>query len=278
MNASPAHNLRDAPSIDQDRTLLTEAVTEAGALALRYFRAANDVALKPDGSQVSEADLAVDAYLRRTLKRERPGYGWLSEETPDDSPRLETQRIWIVDPIDGTRGFVEGKDQWSICAALVQEGEAIAGAVYNPATGELFDAAKGDGARLNGEPISVTDRRQLEGASFLGSAGLFRPNRWKEPWPRIHVRWVSSIAYRMALIGAGRADATMSLGTYADWDLAAATLIVEEAGGKATDASGATFRFNQPVPYHAGMVAAGPTIHAQTIARLRDHVPPSQKR
>ncbi len=277
MNASPAHDLRDVPGIDQDRTLLNQTVSEAGALALSYFRSTNDVALKPDGSQVSEADLAVDSFLRRTLKRERPGYGWLSEETPDDSARLETQRIWIVDPIDGTRGFVEGKDEWAISAALVQDGEAIVATVYNPAKGELFDAARNHGARLNGEPISVTDRRQLEGASFLGSAGLFRPNRWKDPWPRIHVRWVSSIAYRMALIGAGQADATMSLGTYADWDLAAATLIVEEAGGKATDASGATFRFNQPSLYHAGMVAADAAIHAEIIARLRDHVPPPKK-
>ncbi len=278
MNASPAHDLRDLRGIGPDRKLLTEAVTQAGALALRYFRAANDVVLKPDGSQVSEADLAVDAFLRRTLRRDRPHYGWLSEETPDDAARLTIERVWIVDPIDGTRGFVEGKSEWSICAALVQNGEVIIAAIYNPATDELFDAARGDGARLNGEAIAVTDRSNLEGASFLGSAGLYRPSRWKQPWPHIHVRWVSSIAYRMALIAAGRADATMSLGTYADWDLAAATLIVEEAGGRVSDAGGATLRFNQAVPYHAGMVAAGPSIHAQIIARLRDHSPPSQKR
>jgi myo-inositol-1(or 4)-monophosphatase len=274
MNDAPHLDLADLRDLRPEAALLIEAARAAGALALRYFRKANDVQLKADGSQVSEADLAVDAELRRRLMGARPGYGWLSEETPDTDARFAAPRVFIVDPIDGTRAFVEGKDEWTICAGLVRTGAPIASVVYNPARRELFDAIQGEGARLNGRPIRVTDRADTEGALFLGSAGLYRPTRWKDPWPRIHVRWTSSIAYRMALVAAGRADATMSLGTYADWDLAAAALIVTEAGGRVSDRTGKELRFNAPMPYHAGLVAGAPAIHADMIARLRCRIPP----
>jgi myo-inositol-1(or 4)-monophosphatase len=149
----------------------------------------------------------------------------------------------------------------------VQEGKPVLGIVYNPATEEFFHAIRGEGAYLNGKPIKVSDRSELEGALFIASGGLFKKRIWAEPWPGVQSRWVNSVAYRLALVAAGRADATLSLSAKSEWDLAAGVLIVEEAGGVVTDHHGHSLRFNMPLPRFPSLVAAPPELHEKLIAR-----------
>jgi len=254
-------------SLDEDFRLLKAAVDEAGKLAYSYFRQEVAVRRKQDGSEVSDADIAVNEALKETLLGGRPDYGWLSEESEDDATRLERRLVWMIDPIDGTNAFLRHIPEWTISAALVQEGKPILGAVFNPATGEYFHAIRGGGAFLNDTPIEVTGRETLEGALFIASGGLFKKRIWKEPWPGVESRWVNSVAYRLALVAAGRADATLSLSAKSEWDLAAGVLIVEEAGGVVTDHHGHAFRFNLPIPRFPSLVAASPGLHAKLIER-----------
>jgi myo-inositol-1(or 4)-monophosphatase len=254
-------------ALDEDYRLLKAAVEEAGKLAHSYFRQEVAVRRKKDGTEVSDADIAVNEALKERLLGGRPDYGWLSEESEDDATRLERRLVWMVDPIDGTNAFLRHIPEWTISAALVQEGKPVAGAVFNPATGEFFHAIRGRGAFLNGTQIKVTGRETLEGALFIASGGLFKKRIWKEPWPGVESRWVNSVAYRLALVAAGRADATVSLSAKCEWDLAAGVLIVEEAGGVVTDHHGHAFRFNLPIPRFPSLVAAPPRLHAKLIER-----------
>jgi myo-inositol-1(or 4)-monophosphatase len=266
----PALSQKNSPpphSLEEDLRLLKDAVQAAGELAYSYFRRELAVQTKHDGTEVSEADLAVDATLKGTLLGGRPNYGWLSEETEDDPSRLDQRLVWMVDPIDGTNAFLRHIPEWTISVALVQEGKPVLGAVYNPATGEFFHAIRGHGAFLNNKPIKVTGRETLEGALFIASGGLFKKRIWKEPWPGVESRWVNSVAYRLSLVAAGRADATVSLSAKCEWDLAAGVLLVEEAGGVVTDHHGHPFRFNLPIPRFPSLVAAPPELYAKLIER-----------
>jgi len=246
---------------------LIDCVREAGNIALSYFGNAPRSTVKPDGTSVSEADLAVDTYLRDRLGAIDPAYGWLSEETEDDPSRLACQRVWIVDPIDGTRAFLKNRPEWTVCAALVEDGQPIMAAVYNAAKDEYFHAARGGGAYLNGSRIRVADPVALEHCRLAASATMFRASRWPEPWPEMETVWVNSVAYRLALVAAGLCDGTVSMSGKSDWDIAAADLIVREAGGMVTTYDARTFRYNQPSPRHNSVVSAGPALHTQLIAR-----------
>lgn len=260
-SADPPHPL------EEDFRLLKETAQAAGKLAYSYFRKDLAVQLKLDGTEVSEADLAVDTLLKSMLLGGRPNYGWLSEETEDDPNRLEQRSVWMVDPIDGTNAFVRHIPEWTISAALVQEGKPVLSAVFNPATNEFFHAIRGGGAFLNDAPIKVSRRDMLEGALFIASGGLFKKRIWKEPWPGVESQWVNSVAYRLSLVAAGRADATVSLSAKCEWDLAAGVLLIEEAGGLVTDHHGHAFRFNLPIPRFPSLVAAPPELHAELIKR-----------
>jgi myo-inositol-1(or 4)-monophosphatase len=257
------------PSLDQDYALLKTAVKNAGALALSYFRQPVSVQKKPDGSEVSEADLAVDAALKLELGTARPAYGWLSEETEDTEERLARDRVWMIDPIDGTYAFLRHVPEWTVSAALVVDGVPEIGIVFNPATQEFFHAIRGQGAFLNDKPISVSQRAGLDGAEVIASGGLFKKRIWKDPWPEVKARWVNSVAYRLALVASGQADATLSLSAKSEWDLAAGVLLVEEAGGQVTDHKGKPFIFNRPVPRVSSLVAAPPGLYEALIERTR---------
>jgi myo-inositol-1(or 4)-monophosphatase len=254
-------------SLAEDFVLLKQAVREAGSLALGYFRQELTVSRKNDGSEVSEADLAVDAALNRSLAGSRPGYGWLSEESEDDARRLDRTCVWMVDPIDGTNAFLRHVPEWTVSAALVENGKPVLGIVFNAATNEFFHAIREQGAFLNDVPIKVSDRSGIEGALIIASGGLFKKRIWKEPWPGVESRWVNSVAYRLALVAAGRADATLSLSAKSEWDLAAGVLLVEEAGGAVSDHHGHAYRFNLPVPRFPSLIAAPKLLHAKLIER-----------
>ncbi len=239
-----------------------------GALALYHYE--NDVRhwKKGDATPVSDADIEVDTLLREQLTAARPDYGWLSEETEDDKSRLDTKRQWIVDPIDGTRAFVKGRPHFAVVAALVEDGRPVSGVIFNPATDEFFEAELGNGARLNGRPMSVSACGAVEGCRMLGSVEMFRHPAWPQKWPEMHVEQRNSIAYRAALVAAGVFDAMLVMTWKNDWDLAAADLIVHEAGGRLTDHRGTQLVYNRPRPRHRSVVAAGPALFDALNARI----------
>lgn len=253
-----------------DFQLMIDAAREAGALALDYFRDRNNKSwFKGDGSAVSEADMAVDGLLHRRLLASRSDYGWLSEETRDDLVRLEKTHVWIVDPIDGTRAFLQGKPHWVVSIALVIEGDVVLGCLYNPVTDEMFEAERGRGARLNGAAIKVGSRQDLEGMTVIAAPGRLKSRKWPQPWPPVSTFMVNSIAYRLALLACGEADAVLALSGKSDWDLAAADLLLREAGGIASDHRGSPFTFNQKNTRHASVLAANPHLHAKMLKRTR---------
>ncbi|MDI6027699.1 3'(2'),5'-bisphosphate nucleotidase CysQ [Corticibacterium sp. UT-5YL-CI-8] len=257
------------PDAEADLELLREAAAEAGRIALRYFRKDPEVWMKTGQSPVSEADYAADKFLRETLLAARPDYGWLSEETADDLSRLDRRRTFVVDPIDGTRGFLAGGDVWCVSAAVVDNGRTIAGVLECPAKSETFTALPGGGAFLNKERLAV---RPIGGTPTIGG-----PNPLLNALPAPlkaamrHISYVPSLAYRVAMIAAGRLDATFVRANSHDWDLAAADLILWEAGGRLVDPSGER-------PYYAservqhGALAAGSgellDVMVSTLARV----------
>lgn len=259
---------------ETDLALLTDAARAAGEIACRFFCKNPEVTDKPDGAgPVTEADLAVNAMLEAELPRARPSYGWLSEETGDDAARLATERQFIVDPIDGTRAFIEGDNHWAHSLAVVEAGRPIAAAVYLPMRDFMFTAAAGAGAFLNGEQITVSNS-DLDGASVLGAKPNFAPKFWKNgAVPPVERVFRSSLAYRLSLVAQGRFDAMLTLRPSWEWDIAAGTLLVQEAGGCVTDPNGRALQLNNPHPQVPGVVAAGGSLHDALIAQLEPFPP-----
>jgi myo-inositol-1(or 4)-monophosphatase len=243
-----------AADASEDLGLLRDAAGEAGAIAMRYFGRDPQVWMKGGTSPVSEADHAVDAYLRETLLAARRDYGWLSEETVDNPSRLSARRTFVVDPIDGTRGFLEGQRTWCVSVAVVERGTTLSGVLECPATNEAFWAEPGRGAFLNGERIAV---RPLGGvAEISGPKQLIdlMPAVWRARLKR--APHIPSLAYRLAMIAKGTLDATFVKPNSHDWDIAAADLILREAGGQLLDQQGRAPLYAGEITRH-GALAAG---------------------
>ncbi len=238
-----------------------DAVREAGRIAMRFFGKAHERWEKGPGQIVTEADLAIDRYLHATLRRSRADDGWLSEETVDDRHRLERRRVWVVDPIDGTRSFAEGVPEFAISVALLVESRPVLGFVYNPAREELFEAMLGRGARIDGRPLRASAATSLEGARICASRFESRRRNFQRLLPQVELLTLGSLAYKLALVAAGRFDAYLSWRRTNDWDIAAALLLLEEAGAVASDARGEPLVLNRPEPLHAGILAAPPALH-----------------
>ena len=254
---------------ETDLALLARAAEEAGRIAKRFFGRGPRVTDKPDGlGPVTEADLAVNAMLEEMLRAERPDYGWLSEESRDGPARLKTRRQFVVDPIDGTRAFIEKGRDWSHALAVVEDGEVIAGAVHLPMRDAMFLAEKGGGAFLNDTPIRVTET-DLEAATLLATKPNFDPKHWVGGvLPPVKRAFRSSLAYRMCLVAEGRFDGMLTLRPSWEWDIAAGSLIAAEAGARVTDQHGTALRFNNAHPQLPGVVAAGPALHQALSTRL----------
>lgn len=258
-------------TVSADLDLLMAATREGGALALDHFKAGVTPWDKKPDDPVSEADLAVDRLLHKRLQGARPDYGWLSEESVDDPRRLNCRRVWVVDPIDGTRAFIARRPEFCICAALVEDGEPVLAAVFNPATEEFFAAVKGQGATLNGLPIHASRRDDLNAARLLASKSRhFSSPAWQAAAPGASFSYRNSIAYRMVLVAAGRFETAISLTPKSDWDIAAADLIVHEAGGHTTTTTGDRFRYNQPKPVHPNVITSAPGVHHQVLGLLAE--------
>lgn len=245
------------PALEQELKSALSAAKQAGDAAMRYFRRGEPVHYKAADQPVTEADLAANRILRERLMADRPYHGWLSEESLDTADRLGRERLWVVDPIDGTNSFVAGLPEFVVSVGLVEDGHPVVGVAYNPATGECFHAIRGAGAFLNGSRIRVVSEARFPARpAMYGSRAESAAGAFLETGHLWDVRFLGSTAYRMCRVAAGSAHAAWSGRTKHDWDICAAALIVTEAGGLATDAHGAALIFNRPVPTHAGVVAS----------------------
>ena len=245
------------------------AAREVGDAALGQWRhvrggGALDQWRKADESLVSEVDIETDRRLKAMLGAVDPEAGWLSEETADNADRLARRRIWCVDPIDGTRDFLRGRKGWAVSIALIEDGAPLLGVLYAPARDELWVAARGAGASCNGETVRSGNRATLSGAR-VPATSLPRSDN-----DLVMVEQPNSIALRMAMVAADRADLVATLRWGFEWDIAAAALIVAEGGAVATDAHGKALRFNTVRAQAFGVLATVPGIHAQAVDRLAD--------
>lgn len=267
-----------------DLTLALRAAGRAGELVLRWFREDPEVRHKSPDQPVTEADLRADAQLKRDLLAERPGYGWLSEETRDDPERLERRRVWIVDPVDGTRSFIAGLAEFSISIALVDQGQPVLGVVHNPAARHVVWAVKGAGAfqstdwdgrtelvggtaagGVSPDELRIQAPPTDEPPTVLASRTEIARGDFQQFRPEWTVRPLGSTAWKLAGVAFGLGHGYISRGPKSEWDIAAGTLVVQEAGGVATDLNGRGMVYNRPDPRVEGVVAAAPAVHESLL-------------
>ena len=248
--------------------MLKRVVREAGQLALSMFRTEIKQWTKGASSPVSEADIAVDELIRQRLQSATPDYGWLSEESVDDRSRLVKERVWIVDPIDGTRAYLGGREDWSISAALVQEGTPTLAAVFAPATDEFFFASAGNGASRNDETISAARGEDFDIDRMAGPHFLLNRVRGATS-PELRNFKIGSLALRISRVAEGALDAAFVGGNSRDWDLAAADLLLREAGGHLTTLEGDRLAYNRVEVTHGVLLAAGADRHTRLVERLQ---------
>jgi myo-inositol-1(or 4)-monophosphatase len=284
-----ASNETAAPSADFKRELdlAREAALSAGEILERYFRdRAFEIDQKGKDNPVTTADFDADSEIKRLLRAPFPEYGWLSEETADNSDRLSCRRVWIVDPLDGTKEFIKGIPEFVIAIALAEEGHPILGVTYNPIKREMFWCAQGsgcymdDGTAFPGCPIDrlesqsqrvcVTPTSTLEHAIVLASRSETSRGEWKRFEGKLRVNPIGSVAYKLALVAAGRADATFTRTPKSEWDIASGAALIVEAGGRITDIDGSEMRFNKPSVKLKGFVASNALLHEE-IERLVPH-------
>ena len=241
-------------SDEMEVTFLHEIVREAGKRVLEIAQNGFDIKIKPDHSQVTTADLEVDQFLKERLLTAYPEDGWLSEETPDDRQRLKKNRVWILDPIDGTRNFISKIPYYAISIALVEKHESVMGVIYNPATNEMFSAVKDAGAYLNDNLIHVRNT-PTESLACLANVSNSQRAKLQVIEPGIEFQGFGSIAYALALQASGQVDATINPGNQNEWDIAAGALLVQEAGGIIRDRLWQPIRFNQSSTMAPGIIA-----------------------
>lgn len=254
---------------------IRSALDAARAVLSRFTSGAIEAEFKAGHDPVTEADKAVDAVLRKELLRD--GEGWLSEETLDDFTRLEKSRVWVVDPLDGTREFVAGIPEFCVSVAMVENGRAVAGGICNPATHELFLGSLDSGVTYNGKPARPSQRTALNGASVLASRSEVERGEWKEfESANFQVRPLGSVAYKLALVSAGLADITFTLVPKNEWDVAAGAALVESAGGFIRTLDNQPLRCNNRSPLLPGMFACGPLLADQLTALVREYHQPAK--
>jgi myo-inositol-1(or 4)-monophosphatase len=249
---------------------IEEALVVAISAISPYIRGQTKVDFKQGRDPVTEADKLANGVLRAILVRN--GEGWLSEESADDLTRLEKRRVWVVDPIDGTREFVAGIPEWCISIALIENGQTIAGGISNPATGETFLGSPGYGVIYNGESTRVSQKKTLSGAKVLASRSEVERGEWDRfrngPFA---IRPMGSVAYKLALVAAGLADATWTLSPKHEWDVAAGVALINAAGGLAQELDSSFLRFNNRKYLLSNLVASGPWLAGELSAYLQQH-------
>ncbi len=256
----------------RDAALLIDTVREAGALALSLFRTELKNWTKGTSSPVSEADIAVNELISTRLRSVTPDYGWLSEESADDQGRLGKPLTWIVDPIDGTRGYLAGREDWCVSVALVEVAHPVLAAVFAPASDEFFFAQRDEGSWLNDVAIRTTPGTGLDFSRMAGPKPLVERLNRSGKEISLHPR-IGSLALRLCRVAEGRLDAAFAGGQSRDWDLAAANLIVQEANGSMTALSGDAILYNRREVTHGVLLAAGRDRHAHIVEHFRKSLP-----
>lgn len=232
-----------------------KASREAGRIIMALYGKDYRVEEKGKGNPVTTADLEANRKIQEIIRGRYPEDGWLSEEDEDNQERLKVSRVWVVDPIDGTKEFIEGVPQFAVSLGLVVEGHPVLGVVYNPAQEEFYRAVKGCGAMLNDRPIHVSTQEKLQGSSLLVSRSEPR-RRFRLFVDICRLEPVGSIAYRLAKVAGGEGDATLTFRSIHEWDICAGVMVVKEAGGRVVDGSGKDFVFNQKDAVCRGMIAS----------------------
>jgi myo-inositol-1(or 4)-monophosphatase len=256
---------------------IQSALDAARQVFTRFTLGAIEAEYKTGHDLVTEADKAVDAVLRQELLRE--GEGWLSEESVDDLSRLEKKRVWIVDPLDGTREFVAGIPEFCVSVGLVEGGIPVAGGICNPATREIFLGSLASGVTYNGKPARASQRTSLEGALVLASRSESKRGDWKRFQKNtLNIRPLGSVAYKLARVAAGLADATFTLTPKHEWDIAAGAALVASAGGFVSTLQNSAVRCNNKSPLLSGLLACGPSLRDQLLALVNEHLPANSGR
>jgi len=246
-----------------------EITKAAGAAIMGYYRSSFDVQDKTPDNPVTDADFAADKLLKEQLSALLPEAGWLSEETVDNPLRLLKEYVWVVDPLDGTKEFVMGIPEFTVSVGLVQDGRPQLAVVFNPATDELFTATNKGGVFYNGEAVQTTDRALLEGARVDASRSEWNRGEFEPFDGLIETNIVGSIAYKLARVAAGQADATWSRGPKNEWDICAGALLIVEAGGSCVDLDNKELFFNRPRPKVNGVIADNGALHEALFATLK---------
>ncbi|MCC6141632.1 MAG: 3'(2'),5'-bisphosphate nucleotidase CysQ [Nitrospira sp.] len=258
-----------AMSWDQEYRTLTAAIREAGAEALRLATDGFQIYTKPDDSPVTSADHAVNDILKDRLLGHFPHDGWLSEETPDTEARLAAPRVWVIDPIDGTKAFIRREPEYCISVALVEGTQPVLAAILNPSTGELYTAIRGQGLQLNG---AAAPRQRLETGqqpTVALSPWELHVGRFKSLEPHMASRPMRSIAWALALAARGTIHGVITFEPENEWDVAAGALLLEEAGGSARDGAGQPLQYNRPLPRFKGFIATAQGFPDRLASQVR---------
>jgi len=260
----------------RELTVASDAARAAGAIVRKWYEGDYTVREKAHDNPVTEADLEANQCIERTVRAAFPDDGWLSEETADSADRLERTRVWIIDPLDGTKEFINHIPEFCVCIGLVEHGVAVLGVSYNPVRDEFFAGARGSGVTLNGTPVTVSTVRDLATARFLTSRSETERGEWDEFRSDFTTELTGSVAYKLALIAAGRGDATFSLTPKHEWDVCAGAALITEAGGRITDRYGKPLRFNQRAVKLPGIIASNAQLYAPItdLLRQRGHLAP----
>lgn len=255
----------------RELTVAVEAARAAGIIVRQWYEGDYTVREKSSDSPVTEADIEANQQISAMVRGAFPEDGWLSEETRDSPERLTKARVWVVDPLDGTKEFIKHIPEFCVCIGLVENGVPVLGVSYNPVREELFAAARGQGVTLNGATVHVSIEGNLSAGRFLASRSEADRGEWDAFQGILRVELTGSVAYKLALIAAGRGDATFSLTPKNEWDVCAGAALIAEAGGRITDRFGRPLRFNQQDTKLPGIIASNAHLYEPILQLLRQH-------
>jgi len=257
-------------ALQRELTVAVHAARSAGEIVRSYYGRA-EAWEKGRDNPVTHADLEANERIRSIIHDAFPDDGWLSEETADSHERLGKPRVWIVDPLDGTKEFIQKIPEFCVCVALAIEGRAALGACYNPASDELFAGVVGEGATYNGKPARVSEVRDLSQTRVLASRSEDKRGEWDAFKDRVQVVLTGSVAFKLALISAAKGDATFSLTPKNEWDICAGAALIEAAGGRVTYLDGQPLKFNQPKTKLSGLIASNGVLHPALQQLIAHH-------
>jgi myo-inositol-1(or 4)-monophosphatase len=260
-------------ALAREREVAVQAARGAGAILRRHYEGVVEAREKGRDNPVTAADLESNTHIHETIAGAFPDDGWLSEETADSSERLGRRRVWVVDPLDGTKEFIQHIPEFCVCIALTEDGYPVVAVEYNPAADRLYVAVRGQGTTMNGAPVRVSATRDVPEARVLASRSEDKRGEWDVFKPRVRVELTGSVAFKLAQLASGQGDATFTLTPKNEWDICAGTLLVEEAGGRVTDIAGMRLVFNQPSPLRPGMIATNGVLHDGLLALIAEVAP-----